>query len=69
MRLQTGIGKEETAAFNARRLMEPSTVQVTAQLKADLPPPKVCRTFCCSGVWRKDQVLLLKTPSLSQISG
>lgn len=69
MCLQICIEKEETAAFSAEGLTEPSTVQLKAQLKTDLPPPKVCRTFCWSGVWREDQELLLKTPAASQISG
>lgn len=50
------------AASNAKGLMEPFTVQLTALLRVDLPPPKVCRTFCCSGVCHKDQVLLLLPP-------
>lgn len=50
-------------------LMAPSTLQLTAQLETRVPPPKVCRTICCSGLWCKDQVLLLKTLSASQISG
>ncbi|KAM6368302.1 uncharacterized protein FN964_003497 isoform 1-T1 [Alca torda] len=67
--IKISIEKEETAAFSAKGLTELSTVQLAARLTAPLPPPKVCRTFCCSAVWCKDPVLLLKKPAASQISG
>lgn len=67
MCLQRYDGEEETAAFNAKGLAECSPAQLTAQLKAGFPPPKAWWTFCCSGVWRKDQVLLLKPPLPSWI--